>query len=207
MAEEKEGTKRQNVVETLRRQRSKKDPCDISGDSKEDDMDLEEFDADANAQLIDNYLEASDFPYRCSSPTLGDGNCWWRAIADLLGMEDKDAHKILRRQVCENVKRCPKEWLETHTSLHFNDKPRGIKDFVYRQKKLGQYTDNKGIITQATAYVTQRNIHVFSVTGGKVPTVLEAGGKADSYEPLVVFFHGKHFQALVPFQGQQKEEK
>ena len=67
-------------------------------------------------------------------------------------MEDKDAHKILRRQVCENVKRCPKEWLETHTSLHFNDKPRGITDFVYRQKKLGQYTDNKGIITQATAY-------------------------------------------------------
>ena len=156
---------------------------------------------------MDTFLEASNIPYRCSSPTRGDGNCWWRAIADLLGMEGEDAHKMLRWQVCENVKRCPKEWLETHTSLHFNDKPRGITDFVYRQKKLGQYTDNKGIITQATAYFTQRNIHVFSVTGGKVPTVLEAGGEADSLEPLAVFFHGKHFQALVPFQGQQKKEK
>ena len=45
------------------------------------------------------------------------------------------------------------------------------------------------------------------MTGGKVPTVLEAGGEADTFEPLAVFFHGKHFQALVPFQGQQKEEK
>ena len=121
-------------------------------------------------------------------------------------MEEEDAHKILRRQVCENLNRCPKEWLENHISLHFNDKPRGITDFVYRQKKLGQYTDNKGIITQATAFVTQRNIHVFSVTGGKVPTVLEAGGEADFLEPLVVFFYMMHFQALVPFQQRQDKE-
>ena len=155
---------------------------------------------------IDTYLEISEIPYRCSSPTRGDGNCWWRAIADTLKMEEEDAHKILRRHVCENLKKCPKEWLDTHTSLHFNDKPRGITDFVYRQKKNGQYTDNKGIITQATAFVTQRNIHVFSVTGGKVPTVLEAGGEADSLEPLVVFFYMMHFQALVPFQQRQDKE-
>ena len=124
-------------------------------------------------------------------------------MADLLGVEGEDAHKILRRQVCENVKRYPEEWKKNIIDLEFKGKLRGLTDFVYRQKKDGQFTDDKGIITQATAYYTGRNIKVFSETGGSVPTVLEGGGEADSNEPLAVFLHGKHFQALVPFQDKQ----
>ena len=155
---------------------------------------------------IDTYLETSEIPYRCSSPTRGDGNCWWRAIADTLKMEEEDAHKILRTKVCENVKRCPEDWKNNIIDLEFKGKPRGLKDLVYRQKKDGQFTDDKGIITQATAYYTGRNIKIFSETGGGVPTMLEGGGEANSCEPLVVFFHNEHFQALVPFQQRRDKE-
>ena len=66
---------------------------------------MEDFDTDANARDIDDYLETSKIPYCCSSPMCGDGNCWWRAMADLLGMKGEEAHKILWTHVCENVKR------------------------------------------------------------------------------------------------------
>ena len=205
--------KRKNVVDTLRHQKATNYLSGNSRDSasvdrgeilpKEDHLNLEDFNTDADARDIDDYLETSKIPYCCSSPMFGDGNCWWRAMADLLGVEGEDAHKILRIQVCENVKRCPEEWKKNIIDLEFKGKLRGLTDFVYRQKKDGQFTDDKGIITQATAYYTGRNIKVFSETGGSVPTVLEGGGEADSNEPLAVFLHGKHFQALVPFQDKQ----
>ena len=72
---------------------------------KKDHLNLEDFDTDANARDIDDYLETSKIPYFCSSPMCGDGNCWWRAMADLLGMKGEEAHKILWTHVCENVKR------------------------------------------------------------------------------------------------------
>ena len=97
--------KRKDVVDTLRRQKAKNDLSDLSDNSgdrgealpKEDHLNLEEFDAGANARDIDDYLETSEIPYRCSSPTCGDGNCWLRSSGDRCVKMSKDARRSGRR--------------------------------------------------------------------------------------------------------------
>ena len=113
-------------------------------------------------------------------------------------------------KVCDNVKGCPKEWLNNHIEINFKNKRRAIRDLAYRQKRDGQFTDGLGVITQATAFFIERNITIFSVSGGRVDprgTQLPGGGEADSRPPLAVFFHGKHYQALVPFPGEEEQRE
>ena len=192
--------KRKNIVETIKQQKSPRQ--DFSDDSDESPVkgsgDAEAtgvFDVMENVLFVNGELKKQNIPYRCSDPTLADGNCWWRATAALLGMEGEDAHIRLRTMVCENIKNCPEKWREEVKNVCFNGKSRGLREFVIRQKTVGKYTDDRGIITQATAYATQRNILVFSVEG---LITLAGKGEADKHEPLAVFLDSKHYQALVP---------
>ena len=203
--------KRKNIVRTLQRQVSqKKDLHDDGGHSDEsqdkgsgDAEAIEEFDVEEFVKFVDGILKYQKIPYKCSAPTPADGNCWWRAMAVLLGMEGEDAHITLRTQVCANVKNCPRKWIDNVVDINFKEKRKGLTDLVYRQKEVGRYTDDKGVVTQATAFYTKRDIHVFSETGGSVPTVLECGHGVDNHEPLAVFFNAEHYQALVPIKEQE----
>ena len=62
------------------------------------------------------------------------------------------------------------------------------------QKRVDQYTDDNGVVTQATAYFTVRNIHMSSVAGGSDPIKLAGRGDTDKHEPLAVFLDSKQYQ-------------
>ena len=113
------------------------------------------------------------------------------------GIEGEDADKILSRQVCENVKRCLDEWKNKIIDLEFEGKPSGLTRFCLQAKKASL------LITRASSPrplpTTPGGTSRFSLRPGIVsPPCLRAGGKTEYNKLLAVFFHSKHYQALMP---------
>ena len=82
-------------------------------------------------------------------------------------------HGELRRRICDALKHLPLNGL-----LLLGD--RVVKNFVAKHRRNGQWTDDLGIMCQATALYLERNIHVVgTANSGKKNqgyTILEGGG-------------------------------
>ena len=157
---------------------------------------------DINIFMKKNGINLKAFPL-----TKGDGNCWFRAVAYLIVIQnipDKARnHRALRLEVCDHVKKLPEDILESTIEVVFNEKKRGLSDLVTRQRRAGQWVDNNGIMVLTTAYYLGRNIHLYSYPDETSDyeyslTKHEGGPGAEDYPPLTVFFHDKHYQTLQP---------
>ena len=89
-------------------------------------------------------------------------NCWYDAAADQVILHDipnkaRD-HINLRAEVCKTLLSLPQTpvWIQNI----FNNSQKRFRKFLARHKRPGQWTDNSGIMCQATALYLGRNIHI-----------------------------------------------
>ena len=139
-------------------------------------------------------------------PPQGDGNCWFRSIASQAkraGLPSRFSdHRQLRLEVAEHMKQLPEDISANIVDTVFKGKKRGLRNLAFRQAQDGQWIDDNGVVALATAYLLQRNISVFSFPPRNseedvaTRTVIDGGVAANFQEPLTVFYHGKHYQAL-----------
>ena len=99
------------------------------------------------------HIEASGLPLKLRRPTLNDGNCWYDAAADqvlLHNITDKPhQHEELRREVCQALRHLPQA--DTWRENFFSNSRKKFSLFIKRHSKSGTWTDNLGILCQATA--------------------------------------------------------
>ena len=135
----------------------------------------------------------------------GDGNCWFRSIAAQAvsaGLPSRFSdHRQLRLEVSTHMKQLPQDILNNIVDSIFKGKARGLRNLAFRQAVDGQWIDDNGVVALATALLLQRDVAIFSFpppdsgdTAAK--TIVEGGATAASFQPLTVFFHGNHYQAL-----------
>ena len=185
------------------REPSKDEDDDPLGD--EDDDPIEEVpDTDP---LLD-HITSSGLPLRLRRPTLSDGNCWWDATADqvyvicqlivsIISVFQVILHDIpdiprdhgsLRKAVANSLMTLPQtpEWIENF----FENSKKNFQKFMARHRRLGTWTDNLGIMCQATALYLG-NIHREDPLGS----------------PLITFrkeyphcWHGQHGSGTVIYQ-------
>ena len=155
-----------------------------------------------NVFMAENDLNLKAFPL-----TKGDGNCWFRAVAYQIVIQnipDKARnHRALRLEVCDHVNKLQEDIIERTIDNLFNGKERGLSELVARQRRAGQWVDNNGIMVMATALYLGRNIHLYSYpseTGDNAYSLTsqDGGPGADDYPPVTVFFYDKHYQVLQP---------
>ena len=165
---------------------------------------------------IDKFMKETGLNLKASPPTKGDGNCWFRAVADqvvLQNIPDKAKnHRALRLEVCDHVKLLPEDIRETTIAIVFNGKKRGLSEMVARQRRAGQWVDNTGIMVLTTAHYLARNIHLYSYrsetrdnTRPYSLTKIEAGAEAEKHQPVTLFFYDKHYQTLQPDTPQESD--
>ena len=75
---------------------------------------------------------------------------WWR------NKSPEDSHNILRTQVCRCVCSQCSEWKNNIIDWEFKEKPRGVNDFDYRQKKDSQFTDTTGCLCNSYVLLDAR---------------------------------------------------
>ena len=100
------------------------------------------------------------------------------------------------------MKQLPEDISANIVDTVFKGKKRGLRNLAFRQAQDGQWIDDNGVVALATAYLLQRNISVFSFPPRNseedvaTRTVIDGGVAAKIREPLTVFYHRKHYQAL-----------
>ena len=99
------------------------------------------------------------------------------------------------------MKQLPQDISANIVDTVFKGKVRGLRNLAFRQAVDGQWIDDNGVVALATAHLLQRNVAVYSFppqnsgeTAAK--TMVEGGATADAHQPLTVFYHGNHYQAL-----------
>ena len=108
---------------------------------------------DAKVTLV-NHIKATNLPLSFRPPTRSDGNCWYDAVADqvqLLEIPDKPTdHADVRDQVTKSLLNLPQTpvWIQNF----FNNSNVNFRNFIARHRRPGTYTDNLGILCQATAF-------------------------------------------------------
>jgi len=136
------------------------------------------------------------------APTRNDGNCWYDAIADqilLHRLPDLPTNHIsLRQAVVASIPSLPqaKEWVQNVFGTEEE-----MAMFLVSHSALGQWTDNLGIMCQATALLVKREIRIVGTANNGQPgagyTTLESVEGASRMEPLTVgYYQGSHFQSL-----------
>ena len=210
------------VKEVKKRGRPKKEETavtnrNLTNDDIDEDCDREFCHQDhCYIEEIDKFMKETGLNLKAFPPTKGDGNCWFRAIADqvvIQNIPDKARnHRALRLEVCDHVKMLPEDIRETTIAIVFNGKKRGLSELVARQRRAGQWVDNTGIMVLTTAHYLVRNIHLYSYpseTGDNARpyslTRIEAGPGAEDHSPVTVFFYDKHYQTLQPDNTSQEE--
>ena len=99
------------------------------------------------------------------------------------------------------MKQLPQDISNNIVDTVFKGKARGLRNLAFRQAVDGQWIDDNGVVALASALLLQRNVAVYSFpppNSGKTAakTMVEGGSKAESFQPLTVFYHGNHYQAL-----------
>ena len=136
-------------------------------------------------------------------------------------------HGNLRRKVCDSMMDLPQtpEWIKTS----FNNSKEEFLKFIERHRRMGTWTDDAGIMCQATAlylgninlfiqkihvcqttFLAGRNIHIVGTANrgqGQPFTKLEAGEEADKLQPLYVgYYQNKHYQSLEKIDKEMEDE-
>ena len=126
---------------------------DDEEEEEEKDSVKQEVSADEEGDPLLQHIEASGLPLKPRRATLMDGNCWYDAAADqvlLHQIPDRPGdHHQLRLEVCRSLRNLPQtsSWVE---NLFSNSKKKFSK-FIARHRRPGTWTDNLGIMCQATA--------------------------------------------------------
>ena len=160
---------------------------------------------DQNCAVVDplvEHIKRSGLPLLLRKPTPNDGNCWWHAVADqidLFKLTDKPRkYWRLRQEVCDYIPDCPhaSQWIE----VVFDNSPEELRRFIQRQRHDGTWTDDYGIMCQATALYVGRNIRLVGTANigqDQSYTKLEAGEEADTLPPFYIgYYQDKHYQSL-----------
>ena len=161
------------------------------------------------SDLLAQYFTENNLPFKLRSRNRSDGNCWYEAIVDqvvLHGIEDMPVtHDTMRKAVCKALLTLPqnKSWIK-HL---FGGKKKNFVDFVQKHRRSGEWTDDKGLICQATALMLKRNIHIVGTAnkGQSVSyTKLDSVAEADNFKPLNVgYYQDKHYQSLEKIDSDQ----
>ena len=100
-----------------------------------------------------------------------------------------------------HMKQLPQDISNNIVDTVFKGKARGLRNLAFRQAVNGQWIDNNGVVALATALLLQRNVAIYAFpppnsgdTAAK--TIVEGGAAAATFQPLTVFFHRSHYQAL-----------
>lgn len=148
------------------------------------------------------HIRLHNLPYVKRSPTLSDGNCWYDAVADQITLHNipnkpKD-HVRLRSAICRFIPFLPQssQWIE---NIFGNDRSKFNK-FIARHQGDCEWTDDYGIICQATALFLERNIYIVGTANMGQPTgftIIEGTPESDKYPPLTIgYYQGEHYQSL-----------
>ena len=153
----------------------------------------------------------SKLPLIRRKPTLSDGNCWYDAIVDqmdLLGIPGNGVdHTRLRAEVCKAIPSFPQasDWIKDL----FENSERNFKKFLSKHSRPGIWTDDKGIMCQATSLYLGRNIHVVgTINAGHPENFTKVGCPgADAFPPLYVgYYQDKHYQSLQLVGKKQQQD-
>jgi len=136
-------------------------------------------------------------------PTRSDGNCWYDAIADQVELHGVPGvpreHGALRKFLVEALPRLDQaaQWAETvFGGLEV------LEEFLAVHSTPGQWTDELGIMCQATALIVGREIRLVGTANigqlGPGYTVLESVPGAERLQPLTVgYYQDRHYQSLA----------
>ena len=155
------------------------EPSEDEDDDPFGDEDDEHIEEVPDTDPLLDHITSSGLPLRLRRPTLSDGNCWWDAAADQVHEHVIICHLIvsiifvfqvilhdipdiprdhgsLRRAVVNSLMTLPQtpEWIENF----FENSKKNFQKFMARHRRLGTWTDNLGIMCQATALYLG-NIH------------------------------------------------
>jgi len=136
-------------------------------------------------------------------PTRSDGNCWYDAIADQVRLHEVPGvpreHAALRRFLVEAVPSLDQapQWAETVFGG-----AEVFHEFLEVHSSPGQWTDELGIMCQATALIVGREIRLVGTANigqlGPGYTVLESVPGAERLQPLTVgYYQDRHYQSLA----------
>ena len=155
---------------------------------------------------LTEHIRVSKLPLIFSKKTRADGNCWYDAAADQgvqHGITGKPwDHLGMRATVCDAMVSMSEaeEWSENH----FGGSWRSFLEFVSANSLPGTWTDEAGIMVQATAIFLGRIIRIVGTINaghGDGWTTIEAGAEAELLPPLHIgYYQDVHYQslALVP---------
>ena len=148
-----------NVVETDVTVSDINENNEKNNDGVEENNDKNKDDMDENNDLM-LHIKRNNLPYVERQPTRSDGNCWYDAISDQVVLNKIDNlpknHKGIRKLVCDNIKKLPqaKSWIKNL----FGNKESKFDQFVQKHRSNKEWTDNLGIMCQATALILNRKI-------------------------------------------------
>ena len=170
---------------------------------------------DLNSSLteITEILKLKSLNLICSTTTIGDGNCWFRALMDQLKIHHvtmfpkigkfrqpkfPNTHEELRQYVLKVLPRLPqfKEWKKSVLTSELK-----IGKFLADHKMNKQWTDEDGIIVQASALIIGRKINIVGsvdYSGQKEPiTIIEGGHDSENLPHFnIAYLQDIHFQSL-----------
>lgn len=134
------------------------------------------------------------------APTRGDGNCWFRAVADQIILHSipnlPTNHLDLRKAVVASIPSLPqfKEWSSLLEATGDN-----MTSFLINQAKPSTWVDDSGLMCVATALLVGHPIMVVGTAniGNTLFTVLESvQGSEGLVAFTVAYSQGSHYQSL-----------
>ena len=122
----------------------------------------------------------------------GDGNCFFRAVAHQLGMNE-EGHLELRARCCDYI-----EKNKEHYDSFLTDNEGSIDDHIAEMSQEGKYATN--IEVAAMSEVLERPIHAYyKAEEGVIPTVIDPEGCAATGPPInLVHRMDCHYDGIVP---------
>ena len=163
---------------------------------------------DEEVDPLDQHILDKGLALERSGVTVSDGNCWYDAVADQVKLLEIPGvardHEGLRSEICKALPKLPQaaEWKK---SVFRSDRKR-FHNFVTKHKRVGEWTDERGIICQATALYLGRNINVVGTVNARQAgpgySVVEGGPCAENRDPLFVgYYQDQHYQSLKQIRG------
>ena len=165
------------------------------------------------ADPLNHHILTRKFPLVRRGITLSDGNCWYDSISDQIQLHNlghSSDHRQLRQDVCKalpSFSQVP-QWIQ----ITFGGSKAQFQRFIKKHKKINTWTDNDGIMVQATALLLCRRI-ILVGTANHDPenrgfSVIEGGPGSEAYPPLIVgYYQGNHYQSLQEVQEGIMEEE
>ena len=143
--------------------------------------------------VLDEHIKVHKLPLVKSLVTPSDGNCWYSAVCDQIRLTNihgkPNTPDSLRKTICDVIPSFPQAQFWITKLFHGQS---GFRKFLTHHKKNGEWTNDDGVMCQATALYLERNINIVGTanTGsGDGFTKLEGGGRADMFPPIYIGYY------------------